>query len=107
MIAALSDKVAITPLRSWLVKAVSYALSRSRIGPNSGFSAPAGVSDVWALATDGTAVAAAMVAIPKRACFRFICDSPPERIRGTRAERSHFFHNFLRVRTNVLHKRDF
>src|SRR5215469_9119596 len=100
MIAALSDRVAITPLRSWLVKAVSYALSRSRIGPNSGFSAWA--SGVCALAIDGTAAAAAMVAIPKRASFRFISDYLPEPIRNTRVEQSHFFHNFLRARRNVL-----
>src|SRR5215813_2086169 len=70
MIAAFSDRVAITPLRSWLVKAVSYAWSRARIGSNSGFSASA--SGFCALTTDGTAAAAAMVAIPIMASFRFI-----------------------------------
>src|SRR5262245_9084492 len=78
MIAALSERVAITPLRSWLVKAVSYALSRARIGSNSGFSAPAWASGVCALATDGTAAAAAMVAIPKMASFRFITAIIPQ-----------------------------
>src|SRR5215472_5265826 len=70
MSAAFSDMVAITPSRSWLVKAVSYAWSRARIGSNSGLWASA--SGFCALATDGTAAAAAMVAIPIRASFRFI-----------------------------------
>src|SRR5215831_15324370 len=69
MSAALSDMVAITPSRSWLVKAVSYAWSRARIGSNSGLWASA--SGFCALAMDGTA-AAAIVAIPIRASFRFI-----------------------------------